>query len=288
MDTKRKNWVAGGIVVVCAAICAAKWWPRADAPVGQAAVDQPLDAPAPELVAGFGGLPDAAAPDAGATTEASASAESARTEPASVAAATAEPAALAPSKPDTTSVAQGVDASLDATLAKLAALNPNSSRRGQLETLGEGWQTAPREEARPIESKLPDDRGLEASLAANAVDEFLVGHPLTGVIASAELSSALFGGYVVRAGETLPGTDATLQSVDPNGVTIVQQGRAVRVPMPPFLPRAPTHGAPSDAPTGAAAPAPAPTPNPPAAQPAPAPVPATGSAKMETPTDGSH
>ncbi|MBI5433328.1 MAG: hypothetical protein HZA52_10915 [Planctomycetes bacterium] len=271
MESKSKQAIAGGVIAVCAVALAIQWWPKRVQPAPLVTEKSVYDTPPTELTAGFDGSMPEVAPDG-------LPGESSSAPPADVAA------------PGSGGAPAGSDpmagADFESLLAKLEALHPRTRGDGALAALASDWTDVSGDAARV--PALPDEHLFETAPVEEAIAAFVEAHPLTGVIHSERLSSALFGGYVVRVGEHLPGLDARVDAVDSRGVSVSSRGRTVVVPMPPFVPRAPASTGPDPAPgdpsrtapsAGPALDIPVPTSN-------PAPVPAP--AKQETVPDVPH
>ncbi|MCC6406664.1 MAG: hypothetical protein IT453_05840 [Planctomycetes bacterium] len=289
MEAKSKNRIAVGIIAVCAVALAVQWWPKREPSAERVAERSPYDEPPAELTAGFDGALPEVAPDGLASASSGAPASESRAtalgEPALGEPALGEIGAPAASVEGPIASGSGVavDAGFDALLAKLESLHPRTPEDGALAALGAAWSSDAKHD-----SALPDEHPLDAELVDDTVATFVAAHPLTGVIHSERLSSALFGGYVVRAGEPLPGLAARVEAIDSRGVTVSSRGRTVVVPMPPFVPRAPASAEhepePADPAAGSPNAGPAAGGPVPASNPAPVPAPA----KQETVPDVPH
>jgi hypothetical protein len=106
-------------------------------------------------------------------------------------------------------------------------------------------------------------RRREDSERRARLQRFLEESPLSGVVCSADGGVAMFGGRIVRTGESLLGDEGLVNACTPQGVEVLLAGREVWIPMPAVRVR-PAASSASNANAGAAAAAPSPAPSTPA------------------------
>lgn len=242
MSQKKKNVVCGAIIALCAVVMLGQWMFAASRKLPPpATTDAAATAPA-AMVAQDGAAQDFDA--GGDQVVGSEPAEAAR-------AATASPEAL------------------EHALQSLENIDA-PGRRADLDELARGWQEAGAGLGRA-------GRDLDAAdVLLDPLEAFLADHPLTGIICGESTRTALFGGYVVRAGDELPGTGHVVDAIESRSVQVAAAGGVRVIALPAYQPKPrEAQAAPASATPAQAAPAAQPAAAP--ATPAPAAAPGAGS-----------
>lgn len=142
--------------------------------------------------------------------------------------------------------------SLETTLARLGGSSDSTRKLAQLERvrrkreLAEEVEPQARREADEQDAAplvvTPSDLGAQRREAypkrLERLELFLEREPLIGVVQGASGSAAMFGGRVVRVGDTLLVDDARVLACDERGVSLELDGRPLWIALPPLRPRA--------------------------------------------------